>query len=111
MQRALDLGRRVLDAARELLKGEPLRAIGYGAGVVIFLVTNASGRFEDVPLDTAITLAAGAATTLIGIIETARRFVYSFNTVTVIAAEAAETGDPTIPAPPADNLPEVDLDA
>ena len=93
MQTLLDTARRVLDASRNLLQGEPLRAIGYGAAVVIFLVSNASGRFADVSFDTAITLATTAVATLIGIIETARRYVYSPATVaTIVTTPPAASG-------------------
>lgn len=122
MDKLLAFTRSLLDAATRLLQGEPLRAIGYGAAVVIFIVTNASGRFEDVPFDTAITLATTATATLIGIIETARRFVYSPNTVTQVTNAALQRGvdigvqaatgtefEAPVPAPVA--LPDVDLDA
>jgi hypothetical protein len=94
----------ILDKARELLKGEPLRAIGYGAGVIIYIVAKALGNVEDIPLDQAIVQAGLAAATLASVIETARRFVYSPATVEVIAERSAETGVPQVPAPPADNL-------
>lgn len=82
----------ILDKAQELLQGEPLRAIGYGAGVIVYFVARASGRFEDIPLDDAIILTGTAATTLIGVIETARRFVFSANTVETVALVAETHG-------------------
>lgn len=119
MQNILDIVRRVLDGSRNLLQGEPLRAIGYGAAVVIFLVTNASGRFEDIPFDTAVTLAFGAATTLVGIIETARRYVYSPATVAEIVTTPPAASGPIDAALAAGvseeqivdaaNLPDLDL--
>jgi len=65
----------ILERARGLLAGEPLRAIGYGAGVVIWIVAGVSGRIPDVPLDQAILQAGGAAAVLASVIETARRYV------------------------------------
>lgn len=88
----------ILDAARNLLAGEPLRAIGYGAAVIVYLVTNASGRFADLTFDEAFSAATVAITTVIGIVETARRFVYSKPTVEVLVGDAAFTGDPSVPA-------------
>lgn len=87
MSTVLDAARRVLDSARNLLSGEPLRAIGYGSSVVIYLVANASGRFADLSFDEAINLSLLAVSTVVGVIETARRFVYSPNTVSDIVEE------------------------
>ncbi len=118
----LDFARNLLDAATRLLQGEPLRAIGYGAAVVVFLVANASGRFADLTFDEALNIALAAVTTLIGIIETARRFVYSPNTVARVETAAIQRGidvgvqaatgtefEAPVPAPAI--LPDVDLDA
>jgi len=121
LDKALAFARSVLDAAARLLQGEPLRAIGYGAAVVVFLVANASGRFADLTFDESLNIALAAITTLIGIIETARRFVYSPNTVTQVTNAALQRGvdiglqaatgtefEAPVPAPV---LPDVDLDA
>ncbi|HEY6014588.1 MAG TPA: hypothetical protein VIU37_11285 [Candidatus Limnocylindrales bacterium] len=64
-----------LDAVRGTLKGEPLRAIGYGAGVIIYLVAKASGKIPDVSIDEAILQAGAAAALLASVVETARRYV------------------------------------
>lgn len=65
----------ILDAARGLLQGEPLRAIGYGAGVVIYLVARASGSIPDLSIDQALIQAAAGAAVLVSVIEFARRHV------------------------------------
>lgn len=83
----------VLDKVQSVLQGEPLRAIGYGAGVVIYFVARASGKIADVPLDQAIVQASGALALLVSVVETARRFVYSPNTVAqIIGPSAAPAG-------------------
>jgi TRAP-type C4-dicarboxylate transport system permease small subunit len=97
----------LLDKADMLLKGEPARAIGYGAALVIVgvsLASNALGftRIPAVDLPTAVTDATFAIGTVVGLIESIRHFVYSQNTVQAIATRAADTGDDTIPPPPAD---------
>lgn len=102
----------ILDAARSVLQGEPLRAIGYGAGVIIYLVAKAMGSIEDLPLDQAILQAGAAAAIVASVIETMRRMVYSPASVIEIleetkdpqaAAEEIEDGAP--PAIPAEDLP------
>lgn len=65
----------ILDKARALLAGEPARAIGYGAGVIVYLVARASGSIDDIPLDDALVLTAGYVVTVAGVIESIRRFV------------------------------------
>lgn len=75
---------RILDFAEDVLQGEPLRAIGYGAGVAIYFIARASGNIEDVPLDQALLQGAALAATLVGVIETARRFVFSPRSVQAI---------------------------
>jgi hypothetical protein len=73
---------------RDLLKGETLRAIGYGSVAVIFLVTRAyvalglAPAGYEAPAVDAIVLAVAAATT--AVVEFARRFVYSPNSVETI---------------------------
>ena len=71
----MDKIKAILERARGLLSGEPLRAIGYGAGVVIWIVAGVSGRIPDVPLDQAMLQAGAAAALLASVIETARRHV------------------------------------
>ena len=69
----------VLDTVRGLLQGEPLRAIGYGAGVIVWIVAAISGRIPDVPIEQAVVQAGAAAAVLASIIETARRYVSPAN--------------------------------
>lgn len=71
----MDRIKALLESVRGLLQGEPLRAIGYGAGVVIWIVAGVSGRIPDVPIDQAVVNAGAAAALLASIIETARRYV------------------------------------
>lgn len=92
----------VLDKVRDLLKGEPARAIGYGGAVVVYLVANAFGRIPDMSFDQAVTLAVSAVALLAGFVETIRRYVYSPNTVSAIiddllAADADEADGPMEP--------------
>lgn len=97
----MSLIRRVLDASAELLRGEPLRALGYGVAVVLFFVALAFDKVPDMTFDEALASATTALTGVVGFVETARRLVYSPPTVERIAAEAAFTGDPSIEPPPA----------
>lgn len=76
----------LLEKARGLLQGEPLRAIVYGAAVVVWLVTRIAqalhiGNFQVVNLDDALLVATAAATALT---ELVRRYVYSPATVAAI---------------------------
>jgi hypothetical protein len=68
-----------IDRIRGLLHGEPLRAIGYGAGVVVWIVAGLSGRIPNVPIEQAVVNAGAAAALLASIIETARRYVSPAN--------------------------------
>lgn len=65
----------LLDKATDLLKGEPARAIGYGAGAIVYFVARLSGSIDDIPLDQAVILTAGYVTTVAGVIESIRHFV------------------------------------
>jgi hypothetical protein len=65
----------ILERARYLLQDEPLRAISYGSAVVIYLVARASGRITDVSFEDAILQAGVAATVVISVVESARRYV------------------------------------
>lgn len=100
----------LLDGARALLTGEAARFIGYGSAIVvvgIIAIANALGvtRFgAGLSLSDALVLTGTAATTVIGIIESIRKFVYSINTVEAITLNAAVTGDPVPPPPPADKV-------
>lgn len=91
----LDKGRAILDAADNLLSGEPARAIGYGAALVVVgvsLVSNALGytRIPEVSLDAALVAATLAITTLVTVIEGIRRSVYSPNTVDAIVSDVVD---------------------
>lgn len=85
----------ILDKARDLLRGEPARAIGYGAAAVIYLVALAFERIPDMSPEDALVSATAAITVVAGVIETIRRFVYSPNTVSEIVEELAP-GDPDL---------------
>lgn len=74
-QAAIDKVKAVLDAAVDTLQGEPLRAIAYGAAVVIYLVARLTGRIEDVSFADAVIHAGAAAALLVSVVETARRYV------------------------------------
>lgn len=76
----------LLDKARALLQGEPLRAIVYGAAVVVWLVTHIAqalhiGNLAVVNLDQALVMATGAS---VALTEFARRWTYSPTTVAAI---------------------------
>lgn len=76
----------ILEKARQLLQGEPLRAIVYGAAVVVWLVTHIAaamhvGNLAVVNLDQALLMATAAAAALT---EFARRWTYSPATVAAI---------------------------
>lgn len=87
-----------LDKARGLLQGETLRAIGYGAGLVIYLVAKASGSIPDLPLDQALLQAGSAAALLVTLIEAARKYVYSPATVAAIVATPPTAAGPVVAA-------------
>lgn len=80
----------VLDKVRDLLKGEPARAIGYGGAVVVYLVAAAFGRIPDVTFDQAVTMAVTALAIVASFVETIRRYVYSPNTVSEIIEDITE---------------------
>lgn len=77
----------ILDKARELLRGEPARAIGYGAAAVIYLVALATDRIPDMTPDQALTAAVAAIGVIAGVIESIRSLVYSPATVDAILDE------------------------
>lgn len=92
----------LLDKARFLLTGEPLRAISYGAIAVVWVASRilvATGNMAAVPdLDSILIAVTGAVT---AVTEFGRRFTFSPNTVDRVAASAAATGDPVVrEAPP-----------
>lgn len=87
--------RDLLDKVDSLLSGEPARAIGYGAALVIVgvsLASNALGftRIPEVSLEGALAAAAIATTTVVTVIEGIRRSVYSPNSVDTIVAEVVD---------------------
>lgn len=65
----------VLDKVADVLKGEPARAIGYGAGVIVYFVARASGSIDDLTVEESILLTAGYVTTIAGVIESIRHLV------------------------------------
>lgn len=77
----MDQLRALLDKVEGVLSGEPARAIGYGAAVVIYLVAKASGKIADQSFDQAIISAGAGIGVVVGVIETIRRYVYSPATV------------------------------
>ena len=85
----------VVTKAEALLQGEPLRAIVYGAAVVVYIVAAVTGRFGVVSLDNALVQAGAAAAALT---ELGRHYVYSPATVTSIVDELAPLDEAIAPA-------------
>jgi hypothetical protein len=83
----VDKLRAVLDIARTLLTGEPARAIGYGAAVVIYLVAKVVGVIPDQTFDQAVVEAVAAMAIVASVVETIRHYVYSPATVEYIVTE------------------------
>lgn len=78
---------------QELLTGEPLRAISYGAIAVTYLsskVLVATGHMADAPDFDGIAIAVTAA--VAAVTELARRFTFSPNTVDALVEEAIVYG-------------------
>lgn len=71
----------ILDKVRDLLTGEPARAIGYGGAAVVYLVAKALGSIPDVSPEEALVQVTAAIALVASFVETIRRFVYSPNTV------------------------------
>lgn len=65
----------VADKVRDLLSGEPLRFIAYGAAIVIYVAAKVSGTIPDVTLTEAFGQAVAAAAVVAAVVESARRFV------------------------------------
>lgn len=82
----------ILAKLQVILSGEPLRALGYTLGLVIFVAAKVSGAIPDVSLDQAFLQAAGALTVAVTLIESARRLVYSPRTVEKIEDKAFTEG-------------------
>jgi hypothetical protein len=84
-----------LDKVDLLLKGEPARAIGYGAAAVIFIVVqllNARGisLFPGITFEQAVIDSFAALAVLVSIIESIRHFVYSPQTYIEDLSDEAE---------------------
>lgn len=84
----------ILDTAHLLLKSSPVRAIGYGAAVVIWLVTNAFGVLPDLTWDQAVVAATSAIAILVTIVESIRSVVTSPTTVERLRLQARVDGRP-----------------
>ena len=65
----------LLDKLSALLQGEPLRAITYGAAVIVYFAAKILGVIPDQSFDQAVIEAAAGLAILVTVIETARRFV------------------------------------
>lgn len=101
MDKVLATLRAVLDKADALLQGEPARAIGYGSAVVVIgvvTISNALGftRFQgvDIDLGSALVLVTAATTTVVGIIEGIRKFVFSPASVAAIVTTPPAAAGP-----------------
>ena len=79
----------LLDWLTTLLSGEPLRAITYGAAAVGYFVARATGVLPEVSFDQAVIEAGTGFAILLSVVEFARKFVYSPNTVEAILAAIA----------------------
>lgn len=96
MSKVLDIARSLADSARNILAGEPARAIGYGGAAVVYLVARASGSIPDVTVEEALVQATAAIAIVAALVESVRRVVYSPNTVDAIIDELiVERGDTT----------------
>ncbi len=84
----------LLDKAEFILKGEPARIIGYGAAVVIYLVAKVSGTIEDQSPEQALVSGTAAIATIITIIESIRRLVYSPASVAAIVTSPPAADGP-----------------
>lgn len=72
----------ILDKADQLLTSEPARMIGYGAAVVVYLAVRVIGELKpglvpNVGFDEAVGLAFTALASVVILVESIRRFVYS----------------------------------
>ena len=71
------------DQLLALLQGEPLRVIGYGAAVIVYLVAKIT-VLPDVSFETAVLDALAAAAIVGTVVESFRHMVYSPATVAAI---------------------------
>lgn len=92
MDKVLSFARSAVDGVRNILRGEPARAIGYGGAAVIYIVAKASGRIPDVTPEEALAQAGAAILVIGGLVESIRRFVYSPFTVIDLTSEAFQDG-------------------
>lgn len=72
----------ILDKVDTLLTSEPARMIGYGAAVLVYLIVRIVGELKpglvpQVGFDESVGLAFSAIATLVILVESIRRFVYS----------------------------------
>lgn len=89
------LASKVLAKMDQLLTTEPARVIGYGAAVVVFLAVQGISYFKPgvlpaVTFDEAIGMAFAAISTLVILIESIRRFVFSPQTYIEDIADESE---------------------
>lgn len=72
----------ILDKADQLLTSEPARMIGYGAAVLVYLIIRLVGELKpglvpQVGFEEAVGMAFSALATVVILVESIRRFVYS----------------------------------
>lgn len=91
MTTPVEVVRRIADAARDALTGEPARAIGYGGAAIVYIVAAASGAIPDVSPEQALVQATAALAVVAAVVESIRHVVYSPNTVAFIVAEADDS--------------------
>lgn len=103
--------RGIVDQVEKLLQGETARVIGYGAGIVIYLVAKAVQAIPDMPFDQAVLQAGAAATMVISIVEAIRHYVFSPATVAAIVATPPTAAGPIVAAAAAGVAPEVVAEA
>lgn len=65
----------LLDEVRDLLSGEPARAIGYGGAAVIYIVAKAVGIIPDQTPEQALVAAGAAIAVVASFVESIRHFV------------------------------------
>ena len=86
----------ILEKARSLLLGNPARAIGYGAAVVIWLVVRLANelgvQFGELSFEASVAAAFAAITVLVTVIEGIRKFVYSPQTYIEDLADEWQAG-------------------
>lgn len=86
----------ILDKADQLLTTEPARMIGYGAAIVVYLVARllTETHVLNLPLtfDQSLTSAVAALATVVILVESIRRFVYSPQTYIEDIADENKAG-------------------